>query len=53
MEKIETESSKKKRREFLVSHIKGKQIIITCTDIEEGFEEKNIIKIKDGEVIKG
>ena len=28
----------KKRREFLVSHIKGKQIIITCTDIEEGFE---------------
>ena len=43
----------KKRREFLVYHIKGKQIIITCTDIEEGFEEKNIIKIKDGEVIKG
>ena len=42
----------KKRREFLISHIGGKQIIITCTDIEDIFEEKNVIKIKDGEVIK-
>ncbi len=43
----------KKRREFLISHINGKQIIITCTDIEESFEKKNIIKIKNGEVVKG
>ncbi len=40
----------KKRRDFLVSQIKGKQIIITCTDIEKSFigENTNIIKIKDG-----
>lgn len=42
----------KKRREFLISHIKGKQIIISCTDIENYFEEKNIIRIKNGEVVK-
>jgi len=40
----------KKRRDFLVSQIKGKQIIITCTDIEKSFisENTSIIKIKDG-----
>lgn len=37
----------KKRRDFLVSQIKGKQIIITCTDIENSFnsESSNIIEI--------
>lgn len=39
----------KKRREFLISKIKGKQIIITCTDIENYFNDNvNIIEIKDG-----
>lgn len=39
----------KSRREFLISKIKGKQIIITCTDIENYFNDNvNIIKIKDG-----
>lgn len=39
----------KSRREFLISKIKGKQIIITCTDIENHFNESaNIIEIKDG-----
>ena len=43
----------KKRRDFLISQIKGKQIIITCTDIENSFlnENTNIINIKDGKVI--
>ncbi len=43
----------KKRRDFLISQIKGKQIIITCTDIENSFmnENTNIINIKDGRVI--
>lgn len=40
----------KKRRDFLISQIKGKQIIITCTDMENSFmgENANIIHIKDG-----
>ena len=40
----------KKRRDFLISQIKGKQIIITCTDIENSFknENSNLIQIKDG-----
>lgn len=44
----------KKRRDFLVSQIKGKQIIITCTDIEKSFkkENANIIKIKEGKRVK-
>ena len=44
----------KKRRDFLISQIKGKQIIITCTDIENYFksESLNIINIKDGKVQK-
>jgi len=42
----------KKRREFLISKIKGKQIIITCTDIENYFNDNvNIIKIKDGKKV--
>ncbi len=43
----------KKRRDFLISQIKGKQIIITCTDIENSFmgENTNIINIKDGKVV--
>ena len=43
----------KKRRDFLISQIKGKQIIITCTDIEKSFknENSNIIRIKDGKRI--
>ncbi len=41
----------KKRREFLISHIEGKQIIITCTDIENYFKDKNIINIKNGKVV--
>lgn len=42
----------KKRREFLISRIKGKQIIITCTDIENYFNDNvNIIKIKDGKKV--
>ena len=44
----------KKRREFLISQIKGKQIIITCTDIENSFmnDNSNIIKIKEGKVMR-
>ena len=43
----------KKRRDFLISQIKGKQIIITCTDLEESFinENTNIINIKEGKVM--
>lgn len=43
----------KKRRDFLISQIKGKQIIITCTDIEKSFKKdnSNIIKIKNGKVV--
>ncbi len=43
----------KKRRDFLTSQIKGKQIIITCTDLENSFVDSNtnIINIKDGKVI--
>lgn len=43
----------KKRRDFLISQIKGKQIIITCTDLEKSFinENTNIINIKDGKVM--
>ena len=43
----------KKRRDFLISQIRGKQIIITCTDLENSFinENTNIINIKDGKVI--
>lgn len=43
----------KKRRDFLISQIKGKQIIITCTDIENSFkrENSNIIQIKDGKKV--
>ncbi len=43
----------KKRREFLISKIKDKQIIITCTDIENSIvdEKSNIINIKDGRMI--
>ena len=44
----------KKRRDFLISQIRGKQIIITCTDIENSFKSgsSNIIEIKDGKVQK-
>lgn len=44
----------KKRRDFLISKIKGKQIILTCTDIEQSFlrENANIIKIKEGSVLR-
>jgi len=40
----------KKRRDFLTGQIKGKQIIITCTDMENSFKNSNsnIIHIKDG-----
>lgn len=43
----------KKRRDFLISQIKGKQIIITCTDLEKSFinDNSNIINIWDGKVI--
>ncbi len=43
----------KKRRDFLISQIKGKQIIITCTDLENSFinENTNIINVKDGKVV--
>ncbi len=42
----------KSRREFLISRIKGKQIIITCTDIENYFNDNvNIIQIKDGKKV--
>lgn len=43
----------KNRREFLISKIKDKQIIITCTDIEDSIvdENTNIINIKDGRMI--
>ena len=43
----------KKRRDFLISQIKGKQIIITCTDIENSFinTNSNIIQIKDGKKV--
>ncbi len=43
----------KKRRDFLISQIKGKQIIITCTDIESSFktDSANIINIRNGQVI--
>ena len=43
----------KKRRDFLISQIKGKQIIITCTDLEESFinDNTNIINIKEGKVM--
>ena len=43
----------KKRRDFLTGQIKGKQIIITCTDIENSFknENSNIIQIKDGKKV--
>ncbi len=42
----------KSRREFLISRIKGKQIIITCTDIENYFNDNvNIIEIKDGKKV--
>ena len=43
----------KKRRDFLISQIKGKQIIITCTDLENSFmnTNANIINIKEGKVV--
>ncbi len=43
----------KKRRDFLISQIRGKQIMISCTDIENSFMDKNanIINIKDGKVV--
>ena len=43
----------KKRRDFLISQIKGKQIIITGTDLEQSFinGNTNIINIKDGKVM--
>ena len=43
----------KKRRDFLISQIKGKQIMISCTDIENSFMEKNanIINIKEGKAV--
>lgn len=41
----------KKRRDFLISQIKGKQIIITCTDVENSFKNSNIIHIKDGKKV--
>lgn len=42
-----------KRRDYLVSEIKGKQIIITCTDIENSFKTDfaKIIEIKDGKKV--
>jgi len=44
----------KKRRDFLISEIKGKQILITCTDIEKSFmkDSSKIIKINEGKVIR-
>ena len=44
----------KKRRDFLVSEIKDKQVIITCTEIDEAFSHKgvNIIKIREGKTVK-
>ena len=44
----------KKRRDFLISEIKGKQILITCTDIEKSFvnESTKIIKIEKGKVVR-
>lgn len=42
----------KKRRDFLISEIRGKQVIITCTDIDFDSAEANIIKIKDGKVVR-
>ncbi len=43
----------RKRRDFLISQIKGKQIIITCTDIENSlvYSNANIIQIKDGKKV--
>ncbi len=40
------------RRDFLTEKIKGKQVIITCTDLSNlNFKESaNLIKIKDGKV---
>lgn len=42
-----------KRRDYLVSEIKGKQIIITCTDIENSFKNDvaKKIEIKDGKKV--
>lgn len=43
----------KNRRDFLISQIKGKQILITNTDIESSFINDNskIIKINEGKVV--
>ena len=43
----------KKRRDFIISHIKNKQIIITCTDIEKSFinDNTNFINVKEGKLI--
>ena len=42
----------KKRRDFLISEISGKQVIITCTDIDFEAAGANIIKIKDGKAVR-
>lgn len=42
----------KKRREFLISEIKGKQVIITCTDADFTIGNSNVINIKDGKVVR-
>lgn len=39
------------RRDFLTDKIKGKQVVITCTDLSNlKFNDANLIKIKDGKV---
>lgn len=42
----------KKRRDYLISEIIGKQVIITCTDIDFESAGANIIKIKDGKAVR-
>ena len=41
----------RERRDFLTGKIEGKQVIITCTDIDEGRNYENIIRIENGRVI--
>ena len=39
------------RRAFLTEKIKGKQVIITCTDADGALKYDNIIKIENGRVV--
>ena len=41
----------RERRDFLTGKIDGKQVIITCTDIDEGRNYENIIRIENGRVV--